>query len=112
MVGCCLSIILRYHVHHLGKSPSSFHEGDPCPANGVAYVATPASVAMCMLDILVVLLLLGLMNSIVQLSSLPASSLRSFRHRAKLIKEVVEIKQQSSNVNTGLVSAVLWKHHV
>lgn len=58
---------------------------------------------MCMLDILVVLLLLGLMNSIVQLSSVPASSLRSFRHRAKLIKEVVEIKQQCSSMNTGLV---------
>jgi hypothetical protein len=56
-----------------------------------------------MLDILVVLLLLGLMNSIVQLSLLPASSLRNFRHRDELVKEVVEIKQQSSNTNTGLV---------
>lgn len=56
-----------------------------------------------MLDILVVLLLLGLMNAIVQLSSLPASSLRNFRHRDELVREVVEIKQQSSNMNTGLV---------
>jgi hypothetical protein len=56
-----------------------------------------------MLDILVVLLLFGLINSIVQLSSLPASSLRNFRHRDQLVGEVVEIKQQSSNMNTGLV---------
>jgi hypothetical protein len=55
-----------------------------------------------MLDILM-LLLLGLINSIVQLSSLPASSLRNFRHRDELVKEVIEIKQQSSNMNTGLV---------
>jgi len=57
---------------------------------------------MCLLDTLV-LLLLGLINSIVQLSSLPATSLRHFRHRDELVKEVVELKQQSSNVNTGLV---------
>jgi hypothetical protein len=54
-----------------------------------------------MLDTLV--LLLGLINSFVHLSSLPASSLRNFRHRDKLVKEVVEIEQQSSNMNAGLV---------
>jgi len=43
------------------------------------------------------------MNSIVQSSLLPASSLRNFRHRDELVREVVEIKQQSSNTNTGLV---------
>ena len=102
MVGCCLSIILRYRVHHLGKSPSSFHEGDPGPANHFAYVASLKSVAVCMLNTLV-LLLLGLMYSIVQLSSLPAFSLRNFRHRDELVKEVVETKQQSSSMNTGLV---------
>jgi len=37
------------------------------------------------------------------LSLLPASSLRNFRHRDELVKEAVEIKQQSSNTNTGLV---------
>jgi hypothetical protein len=94
---------LRWQVHHLGKSPSSFHERDPGPANHFAYEASLASVAVCMLDILVMLLLLGLMNSIVQLSLLPASLLRNFRHRDELVKKVVEIKQQSSNTNTGLV---------
>jgi hypothetical protein len=40
---------------------------------------------------------------IVQLSLLLASSLRNFRHRDEFVKEVVEITQQSSNTNTGLI---------